>query len=268
MARKFVAASLQHLTNGTALLTAAPMTWAAWVWHDPTAGAIQVAYCIGGTTGNNAFVGFKNSSGWNANVVDNVSGGTSGTKSIPDPQRARWIHVASVYTNSGAACDSQTAYVDGVASAANVVSRTPTVANLDETTIGVRKLAGAKSLYWDGLIADAGLWNIALTGGEVLLLAKNVSPLTVRRGSLVDSWPLDGRTGTEASIGGTHAMTNSGSTVGVPRRRFQPSLGPYVLATVDLNVTGAKLKLNGGIFDLNQRTAGDAGGALWRRRRR
>lgn len=94
-----------------------------------------------------------------------------------------WHHAAGVFTNATL----RAAFIDGGSKGTNATNITPT--GLDRTSIG-RLGRASPSAYMDGLLAEIGIWNVALTDEEVARLAAGYSPLLVRPGNLVLYMPL------------------------------------------------------------------------------
>ena len=63
------------------------------------------------------------------------------------------------------------------------------VGNIDDVYIGRVRLSGS-SIYFNGDIAEIGLWNNFLTTAEALTLSKGYSPLLVQPSNLVSYWDL------------------------------------------------------------------------------
>ncbi len=96
-------------------------------------------------------------------------------------------------------------------------------ANLDRTAIGGLR-DSTPGDYYDGTLAEFGLWNIALTAGERGALAAGYSPLFIRPASLVGYWSLSdinyvdrigARTFVGANDGGSGAPTNAQDHPGI-----------------------------------------------------
>jgi hypothetical protein len=68
----------------------------------------------------------------------------------------------------------------------------------------------APANYYDGDMAEVGLWSAALSDSEVASLAKGFPPSRIRPQSLAQYWPLYGAS-TEASLNGS-VLTNNGTT--------------------------------------------------------
>lgn len=117
-----------------------------------------------------------------------------------------WYHAAAVFTST----TSRTVYRDGANSATGTASVTVEVP--DTTNIGVRFDGGAFGAYLNGQCAEAGVWNVALTAGEIAQLAKGLCPLMVRPDALVAYWPLYGNNSPEDDWIGDIDLTITGAT--------------------------------------------------------
>ena len=97
----------------------------------------------------------------------------------------QWQHACGVFTSTS----SRTAYLDGGGSATNTTSYSPTFGTPTVST-GARNNGTSWGLYHDGGVADAAVWNAALTAAEVASLAKGMTCNLVRPQSLVFYAPL------------------------------------------------------------------------------
>jgi len=88
-----------------------------------------------------------------------------------------WQHACGVFTST----ISRAAFLNGGSKGTDTVSINPAASALDLTRI----IGGAS-----GNIAEAAIWNIALSDAEVAILAKPTSPLLIRPESLVFYNPL------------------------------------------------------------------------------
>ena len=86
---------------------------------------------------------------------------------------------------------------------------TPT--GINELLIGARRFSGAVGLYFDGSIAEAAIWNAALTDDEILSLAKGFTPDQIRPQNLVFYAPLIREL--QDLRGGLTITNNNGATV-------------------------------------------------------
>lgn len=89
-----------------------------------------------------------------------------------------WTHVAVRYT--GAAVQ---AFINGAQVASTACSGSISTTT-DQVSIGAGLNGASPSAPVNGSIAEAGLWNASLTDGEMVSLAKAVSPLLIRPQSL------------------------------------------------------------------------------------
>ena len=216
MARNFVAASSQFLENGAAIVTAAPLTMAC--WYRPV--ATNAAYLLmmqglfdASTDYFYLYHNLTNTVVAQTHATDTVFAATSAGTSA-----GVWTHACAVF----AAADSRAAYINGGSKGTNTDSRTP--AGINRTLLGARYLTGSKSLFLDGDLAEAAIWNVALDDAEVATLAAGVSPLGVRPSGLVAYWPLIGTTSPEIDIRGRTELTlNNTPTQAAHPRIFYPA---------------------------------------------
>jgi hypothetical protein len=94
-----------------------------------------------------------------------------------------WQHACGVFTSS----TSRTAYLNAGSSGTDTQSATPT--GLNQIKIGMR-VNVTPGLFFDGLIAEVGIWNVDLTAAEVASLADGFTCDKVRPQSLVFYAPL------------------------------------------------------------------------------
>ena len=117
-----------------------------------------------------------------------------------------WNHYAGVFASGS----SRTPYTNGVAGAENtttVAAITPTFTNIGAFYAGT---ATAIQLM-DGLIAEVGIWNSALTAAEIASLAKGMTPDKIRPQNLVFYAPLVRNLIDQK--GGLALTNNNGATV-------------------------------------------------------
>ena len=83
--------------------------------------------------------------------------------------------------------------------------------------------------YWSGMIAEAAIWNVALTDAEVAILAKGYSPLFVRPQSLVAYWPLI-RDEDQDRVGGYDLTPVNGPSIAVHPPVIYPAPRAFYMA--------------------------------------
>jgi hypothetical protein len=186
MARSFTAGSSHLLEFGGAALTAHPISMACWFKPtDATPAAIQSLMSISKFDTSGGAHYWLLALATNASVIArNRAGGTGASGASGLTVTTDWNHGAGVWAST----TSRIAYHNGVPGAANTTTRSP--AGVDRTTIASGY--GADNGFFDGLIAEAAIWNVALTDAEVAALAKGVSPRRIQPTALVAYWPLWG----------------------------------------------------------------------------
>ncbi len=204
MSRDFERDSAQYLSNANAIISGTPFTMACWfrsenVANDQTLLSVGVAgsgdqkhalQLVGSAAGDPVRVLSRTTS---AGQADTSTGYTAGT----------WYHACGVW----ASATDRRAYINGGSEGTNTTSRAPT--GMDSTYIGATQGASPVT-FSDGFIAEAGIWNVALTTGEIAALAGGVSPLKIRPDALVAYWPIYGAFSPEPDMrGGFHMTLNA-----------------------------------------------------------
>lgn len=95
-----------------------------------------------------------------------------------------WHHLCGVFTSSA----SRTGYLNGSDISTNTASRNPT--SFTRTVIGARRDASVFGIYFTGQIAEAAIWDVALTVDEILSLSSGVTSSLVRPQNLAFHAPL------------------------------------------------------------------------------
>ena len=95
-----------------------------------------------------------------------------------------WHHAAGVVNSS----TSVSAFIDG-GSKHTVNPAVGDPGSLDRVAVGAQGNA-TLSLAFDGAVAEAGIWNIALSDADIIALASGLSPLLVRPSELMFYAPL------------------------------------------------------------------------------
>ena len=194
MARSFTRASLHRLDVSQAIVAAAPLTMAAWFYANDitTEHTICSISDTGGTTDRFAMLANGDLAGDPIRASARASDSPSAAATSTSYSASTWQHACAVFASS----TSRSAYLNGGGKVTDTNSRTP--AGLDSTSVGV--LLPLIASYMDGLIAELGIWNVALTDAEVASLAKGYSPASVRPQSLVSHWMLLGNTSPEVDL--------------------------------------------------------------------
>jgi hypothetical protein len=187
MAYQFTAASSQYLSVGSAPVTAAPLTMACWFNMPDNAGAALIY--LGPTTNNDRFALFASGDAAGDPVRFDcieaaVTAAASAALTTSSYSNNTWSHACGVASSAS----SRTVYLNGGSSGTNTDTRTPTTPN--RLTVGARLATNSPGVYANGLIAEVGIWNAALTAAEIASLAKGMTCDKVRPQSLVFYAPL------------------------------------------------------------------------------
>jgi hypothetical protein len=183
-----------------------PCTLAAWAYLDNVTGARDIVSVSSKTALavlrlNVNGTQFRIADQGNVNAVAN--GGTVSANV--------WNHYAGVFASGS----SRTPYTNGVAGSENttsVASITPTFTNIGAFYAGT----STPIQFFDGRMAEIGIWNAVLTAAEIASLAKGMTPDKICPQSLVFYAPLV-RNLVDAKGGLTITNNNSATVANHPR---------------------------------------------------
>lgn len=242
MALSFSNSTPDYLAAGSAPATAAPLTLACWV--RPTSTSLDMCPISVGSSSlaTNYFIigmrrsGIANDSNtiW-ALAADASTPGGQSTRTTTTFSAGDWIHVAAVFTSSTV----RKVYIAGVSEArVNQAGAVSPVVNA--AAIGAIM---APTPFWgfEGDIAEAGIWNVALSDSEIAALAKwGRFARTVRPGALASSQPMrrasnePGSTGTAFSAVGAPAQASTHPPVRLTRPKlWAPAPAPPAAPSFD-----------------------------------
>jgi hypothetical protein len=211
------------LTLGSAVVSAAPLTMACWFnvanttanhnLMNITGASSDFGIAASGATAGDPVMAFLTAAGSGSNAVT-TSGYTANA----------WHHACGVFAST----TSRTAYLNGGNSATNTTSRTP--ASLTRTNLKLYSTNGTTGFEAaNGSIAEAAIWSIDLSAAEVAALARGVSPLRIRPGSLVAYWPLFGVASPENNFeGGSLHMSIVGTVTQAAHAPVMPACGESI----------------------------------------
>ena len=201
MARKFYSVSSHVLTLASAPVTAVPFSMACWFNARSNAASqnlitIEVA---GSTANRHDLVAVQGNS---VNAESKITGTAARATTTVGYSNNVWNHACGVW----ASITSRAVYLNGGNKGTDATSKAPS--GINETKIGNGNLGDM-----DGLIAEAAIWNAALTDGEVKALALGTRPIFIRPMSLVAYWPLLQRFAPEIDVtsSGTNLMAVTGA---------------------------------------------------------
>jgi len=181
MSRLFDDSNTEYLEVAAALVTDTPLTMAAWFNSNDT-GTEQTVISIGQAALHDYFA--LRLMSWGPIRAITFNGAATGAATSTANYSANtWHHICGVFT----AEDNRAVFLNG----GNKGTNTTNVAidTIDNTAIG-RAAHSNKTWYMSGMVAEAAIWNAALTDGEAAILATGASPLMVRPQSLVFYTPL------------------------------------------------------------------------------
>jgi hypothetical protein len=184
MAVLFDDANTESIYRGEAVKTAYPFTMACWFNADalPSDHALM-ALCHSGINDRSAIVDVWNDSGsYRVYVrVCNISW-SSVCKTGNTFNLNEWNHAAGVFTSNV----SRAAYLNGSSASASDPKAMP---GCNRTSIGaLMRTTGCN--WFSGKIAEAAIWNVALSSEQIGVLASGVSPVFVRPSELLAYWPV------------------------------------------------------------------------------
>ena len=173
--------STQSMSTASTPVTAAPMTLACWFNSDSATVAQRLIEVRLNTTSYFSLGIRGQDAGDPVAVV--VSDGTAEiTRTTSGYSANTWHHACGVFTST----TNRAVYLDGGSSATGTATRTPNLA----TQIQIGIFAGDNIQYFDGRMAEVGIWNVALTAEEIASLADGFTCDKVRPQSLVFYAPL------------------------------------------------------------------------------
>ena len=175
MARTFNGTN-DSIEAASAPVTAVPLTIACWFY--PTSSAGMAVVSLGVSGGSDRFQ-MSCVPGSTPVGAASVQSGTASQSSFSGTAALnQWHHAAAVFASS----TSRTAYFNGSAATANTTASTPT--GINRLNISGRYLT-TLGAFFQGAIAEVGIWNVALTADEITSLSKGFPCRLVRPSALV-----------------------------------------------------------------------------------
>jgi len=176
--------SNQRLTPASTPVAAAPLTMACWFRPSNVTHLGALITLTASANDQNYFTIYFR--GDLANDPVQILIGTASTfpsvSSTSGCSANTWHHACAVFTSA----TSRTVYLDGGNSATNTTSLTPS--GINQMNIGSFKTAAGN--WFNGQMAEVGIWNVALTDDEIASLADGMTCDKVRPQSLVFYGPL------------------------------------------------------------------------------
>lgn len=208
MAYSFVSASSQYLSASAPVTgTTFPFSMACRFWcEDNTTNKVLMSLC----PANGNYFGLVAFGAISGHPVGAMNTSYPNVYTSAGYSAQTWHSAAAVY-------DSHiTVYLDGGAS--GVSSEISTLA-VSDLMVSARRFNGALVTYGGSIIAEAAVWNAALTAAEIASLANGFTPAQIRPQSLVFYAPLV-RDLIDAK-GGRTLTNNNAATVAAHPRVYQ-----------------------------------------------
>lgn len=195
--------STQYLRTSSTPVFDVPVTLAAW-YYRRVSGGTHVILCIGDSNNPDRRYNITSQTvGCLALHNDGFNGGNSSTGTS---QVGAWQHCCGVFSSTV----SRVAYFNGIAGPINTSTMNLSMSSLNIIGVGAR-IGTAVQNYSNGLIAEVGIWNAALTQAEVVSLARGMTCNKVRPQNLVFYAPLI--RDLQDVKGGLSITNNNGATV-------------------------------------------------------
>lgn len=198
MAADFSTTGTRNLSAG-APVTAVPLTLACW-FNTAADSTQKTLMSVGVANATHRCLLQINTNQLQAFAIGSISSSSNFTTAHTGNV---WNHACGVF----AATNSRTAYLNGSAATINTGSSTQNTFN--DLRIGTRWNT-TLGVYMRGLIAEVGIWNVALTADEIASLADGFACSRVRPQSLVFYAPLVREFSDKR---GATITNNSGTTV-------------------------------------------------------
>lgn len=195
----------RSITSGTTV-TAYPLTLAAWFNRNRSPSATPLFLVTVDFSGGTQFHGIALEATSNNVSARTNAGGSLGTAvSTTTFTTNEWNHAAGVLDSSTL----RTVYLNAGGEGASATNLTPS--SINNTTIGARYANSSLGNFADAMIAEVGIWNVALTKPEIASLANGATCNLVRPQSLVFYAPLIRNL--QDIKGGLTLTNNNGATV-------------------------------------------------------
>lgn len=189
MGRRFVSASSTYLGNASFSFLGVPGTIACWFYPTTATQSTDLVLADDGTPSNVASVAIS------GNAVStsflSANDGTSASSSVYNPATNRWMHACGRARILSGLTYVVESYINGVGGSETSSSGISLPATMNVLRIGGDPESADFSTYFNGLIAHAAVWNVALTDAEIHMLAQGTLPTKIRPQNLAAYWPLN-----------------------------------------------------------------------------
>ncbi|MHC4475710.1 MAG: LamG domain-containing protein [Planctomycetota bacterium] len=226
MSRSFTRTSSQYLQASQSAVTGPPFSMACW-FNTSNLTDSMVLMCMANSASHTNLYNLLasgNIAGDRVRAQSRDSSGSVFAETSSGFSVDTWHHGCGVWVST----NERRAYIDGGNEGTYLANKSPT--GIDVVSVG-RVSDASPGGYYDGLLAEAAIWDSALSESEVAVLAKGYSPLFVRPESLVMYWPLvresDGENEDIDKVGGYDLVDYNGPGDAAHPRVLYPA--PFVL---------------------------------------
>jgi len=209
MAYNFTAANSRYLSTSSSPLASSPITITAMANRAATSGIFVIGTCGQFSGSHRVQLVIRSDGDFKPHLFSSgtLTSTASNSGAAPSSMNLnQWHHVAGVES----ANNNRVAYIDGQEGSTQTTD-VGTQNTFDYINIGSRTVSGAAGTFFTGMIAEFGIWNVALTAAESASLAKGMTCDKIRPQSLVFYAPLV-RDLIDAK-GGLTITNNNGATV-------------------------------------------------------
>ena len=213
MARTFVPASSNYLRDSSsAALSGLAESFTVAAWYKFSAAARQDAGVISIADGANKrhLLYFWNEGGTTQRLaMFSGNGATTAQATVgPITPDTNWHLAVGIVS----ATNSRQAYLDTTGGTADTTDVTG-ITGMSDYVIGQYFPSGSATagFYADGDMAEAAIWNVALTEAEITSLYRGASPQRIRAGALVSYVPIIGRASPEPDLVSGDALALNGT---------------------------------------------------------
>jgi len=184
--------------------SSSPITIACWARANVLGGTMVNISDATGNTGGLRLIqigtgtrGTAIASGNVASIVDTTTGA---------PSTGTWGHYCVTFATA-----SRSAYFNGANKATTTASNTSS--SMTRTQIGARRASSVTDSFFNGTLAEVGIWNVALSDSEIASLARGVACFLVRTQSLVLYAPMIRELDDYSKTGLAFSTINTGAAV-------------------------------------------------------
>ena len=228
MARDFDDASSEYITTANGLLSAYPMSFAAWFYTDQAAIEMRVLSLGNTSTDNNNCC--LTMSGGKARFFMRDPSSSNNAETSASYSTNIWQHMAG----RGVSATERHIYLNGGNKATHNTSVLfPT---LTHTHIGARARTSIEN-YFSGRIADCAVWNVTISEDEVAMLAKGFSARFIRPQNIVSYWRLIHND--NDIVGGFNMSVGGGTPTFADHAPIIQTAGPHIITAPSAAAPGA-----------------------------